>query len=199
MLPWEHDVKQRLPAFECNGHAFVQANATVAAAFADLPYKAGVQWIALTEDLAVLAVRALKAMESSEQQDSLTEVLLFSQPDESYFQSVLAELEQDQPCHELVVKNIGYSLTWNEPAAEMRPDSNSEVPVASPPLLTHLNDEDDLNLAFSWGWATPAIFARKFDGKQTHPTQDRLDVAMQQKPLWEDVHGSWLSFCQLQA
>merc|ERR1719161_2819064 len=75
-------------------------------------------------------------------------------------------------------------MTWNLPAEDVPKDPNSEVDIASPPLLEYLNDATDLEDSLGFAWGTPALFFRKFDNSKTRPFQDRLDLALDKPPSW---------------
>ncbi|CAK0794872.1 unnamed protein product [Prorocentrum cordatum] len=192
-LPWEREEKSRKLVFECNAHVFVELgsepNATIPEPLLSEPYVGGPQWVALSRQLLQASLPG-GGTPASVADRALEQVRLFAQPDESFFQTLLALVGPPgaaDPCGPLALQNIGYSLTWNEPAQFLGPDPSSEVEVTSPSLLNHLNEEPDLEAALAQAWSTPSLFARKLDDDATRPLQDRLDDALDNASSWEEA------------
>eukprot|EP00746_Dinoflagellata_sp_MGD_P032142 gnl/MRDRNA2_/MRDRNA2_176500_c0_seq1.p1 gnl/MRDRNA2_/MRDRNA2_176500_c0~~gnl/MRDRNA2_/MRDRNA2_176500_c0_seq1.p1 ORF type:complete len:702 (+),score=111.26 gnl/MRDRNA2_/MRDRNA2_176500_c0_seq1:270-2108(+) len=176
--------KPRVPAFQCGTEVFLIPNVTIPQSLLDRPYVSGVQWVMVAKRLLHVVAHSGKIA-----QDMLEAVALFAQPDESYFQTLIAGIEEADPCDPLATGILGYPLTWNERAQDIGPDPDSEVEVNSPPLLGHLAPPDS-EAKMKRVWATPALFARKFDnGEVTKSLQDFLDESLNSVPSWKEDHN----------
>lgn len=197
----EYEEKRRIPMFECGGKVFVDESMPVPAALSSEPYVGGVQWVTLSRQVASAAF--LRDKDGGPEYLAtaiLKQVRLFAQPDEAFFQTLLAAMKARDECDVVQHQIIGYSLTWSEAAAYSGPDPNSEVEVTSPPLLDHFNEQPNLEDQLYQPWSTPSLFLRKLDNNVTRPFQDRLDFILPTSMLQNvpfDTDDTLLPMCAM--
>lgn len=188
MLSWETQKKQRTPMFECGERVFVEPSLALSGELQQTPYVAGPQWVALSGELLEASVAAPGGAHLERNRVSelvRQQVRLFAQPDESFFQTLLFAFQRRDVCDSRAAAVLGYSLTWNEGAEFVGADPASEAKVTSPPLLTHLDEWPDVEIAWGRAWSVPALFARKLDANATRRLQNRLDAALDAPSSWK--------------